>query len=225
MTLDYTYWNNSKRVERIEERDNERAEHRTNKRANDTLALISSVYTNRIRTNFITGMAFSPHIDFEHRYSKKWGWGFGVFAWPNHGSRTILRMFDNPDYQMSGGGGFVDWMRFQPSYKSNWYWTFGLRTGYRNLSGVCAIGTKITSPDYYVKRSRQDIVTACRVSLVMPPQDSKWSLDWYFTFGARTSFYKTKFPQTYFEPYFLYPKNGCYVLPEFTGGFEFGFGW
>lgn len=228
MTLDYTYWNNPNRVERIEERNNEKSKRSKNKKVNKELASESTVYTNRIRTNFITGMAFSPHLDFEHRYSKKWGWGIGIFAWPYHGSRPILRMFDNPDFQMSGGGGFADWIYFQPSWKNDHYWTFGLRAGYRNLSGVCAIGTKIMSPDYYVKRSRQDIVTAWRVSFVMPPHESNWSLDWYFTFGARTSFYKTKFPESpspNFEPYFPHPKNGCYVLPEFTGGFEFGFGW
>jgi hypothetical protein len=226
LTLDYAYRNSSNHIERIGERKSKRAGRKADKKEKVTGSTITVGYKYRIRTNFITGMAFSPHLDFEHRYNVKWGWGIGVFAWPAHGSRTILRMFENPDFQMSGGGGFVDWIYFQPCWKNDHYWTFGLRCGYRDLAGVCAIGTKVISPDYYITRSRKDIVTAWRVSFVMPPEDSHWSIDWYFTAGMRTSFYKTKFPQyANFESSFLNPKTGCYVLPEFTGGLELGFGW
>lgn len=187
-------------------------------------------YKFRVRTNLITGMFFSPHLDFEYKYNGNWAWGVGVFMRPdNNFNAGILRLFDNPDMQLHGGGGYIDWVYFQPIWKNDHYWTFGLRTGYRNLSGVCAIGGNIYEPDYYVTRTRQDIVSDIRISFVMPPKNSKWAIDWYISGGARTSFYTTKFPpgNPYWDPSasFTQPKNGCYVLPEITGGFEIGFGW
>jgi hypothetical protein len=171
-------------------------------------------------------MLFSPHLDFEHWYTNKRGWGISVFFRPALDNyTTILRSFESPDFQMKGYGGFADWLWYKAGWKKARYWTFAVRCGYRYLSGRCAIGSKVLSPDYYVKRERQDIVTAWRVSFVMPPVDSHWAIDWYFTAGVRTSFYKTSFPNSNFESSFSHPKTGCYVLPEFVAGFEFGFGW
>ncbi|MDQ3111798.1 MAG: hypothetical protein M3R17_18070 [Bacteroidota bacterium] len=226
-TFDYLHWNNPK----ITSSTNDLSKTKRKKYHNDLKEVSndSIKFKYRIRANFITGILFSPHLDFEHWYSKKWGWGAGVFFRPVLNSYTgILRSFENPDFQLKGGGFFLDWMHYKAAWKNDHYWTFGLRCGYRNLSGRCAIGSKILSPDYYVKRWRQDIVTALRVSFVMPPRDSHWALDWYFTIGARTSFYKTQFPDyTMWNPEgsFTYPKTGCYVLPEFNAGLEVGFGW
>jgi hypothetical protein len=182
-------------------------------------------YHYRIRTNFITGIIFSPHIDFEHRFSKRWGWGFGFSLRPKFNQeRGILRLFENPDFQLKGYAGFADWILYMPLWKNDHYFTFGLRCGYRNLSGTCAIGDKIMSPDYYIYRERQDIVSALRVSFIMPPEGSHSSIDWYFTIGARTSFYNSRVLDPHLASYFN-SLNGCYVLPEFAGGLEIGFGW
>lgn len=190
------------------------------------ISVDSIPYTYRIRTNCVTGMIFSPHIDFEHRYNEKWGWGIAAFARPI--SIRPYRLLENPDFQLTGFGGFADLIRYKPSWKGR-YWTFGLRCGYRNLTGRAQTGN-LSSPDYKTIRSRQDIVTAWRVSFVMPSKKYLINFDWYFTFGARTSFYKTRFFPLHVGQYvetagFGYPQNGCYVLPEFTGGLEFGFGW
>jgi hypothetical protein len=223
------YWQNSRRQNKNENR--EKKKRKTHEETVPDSAKKSEVvipYHYRIRTNFITGMFFSPHIDFEHLYSKNFGWGFGFFV--RYKQHDLLGLFTkNPDIQLKGAGGFVDWIYFKPSWRNDHYWTFGARCGYRYLMGNCWYGDKLYEPDFYIDRIRQDIVFAGRVSFVMPPMDSHWSIDMYLSIGGRASYYKTSQPQyaTYFNPsgYDSFPTNGCYLLPELAGGFEFGFGW
>lgn len=191
-------------------------------------------FRNIIRTNFMAGILHTPHIDFEHRYNKRWGWGISAMHRSYFSLWSMGYAIQNPDYLLDGYGVYADLIFYEPFCNlsgKNRYMTFAFRTGYRNF-----YREKFPYEDshytlFYLTRSRQDIVTDFRISYIFP-SNAHLLIDLYLCFGARTSYYETQFFHTgptyqiwEGKSFQNYPNNGCYVRSEYSAGIEIGFGW